>query len=273
MDNTTQSYSKSATVHNYESYSPALEEQIQTRLNKKLDLTDISFRPANGGTVAYLEGWRAISHANETFGFNGWSSEIITFTIDFVDVDLQTQRTSVGVSCIVRVCLKDGTFHEDVGYGIGEGMKGRGMAFEKARKEAVTDALKRTLRIFGDRLGNCAYDKEFLRNVKKSAPSTAASNYANYPNTGIAPNSNCSNDSFNKVSNIGLKNASANKEAKENLVQPIKKMEQEIPINYTPTWKSAKDVSNSHPLPLVNSTNNPPSDFAYDDFPMYDDDY
>lgn len=40
-------------------------------------------------------------------------------------------------------------------------------AYEKARKEAVTDAMKRALRMFGNRLGNCAYDKAFLRHVRQ----------------------------------------------------------------------------------------------------------
>ena len=63
-----------------------------------------------GGQVAYLEGWRAFSYANEIFGFNGWSSEILNFTTDFMDVE--QGRISVGVSCTVRVSLKDGTFHD-----------------------------------------------------------------------------------------------------------------------------------------------------------------
>ena len=40
------------------------------------------------------------------------------------------------------------------------------MAFEKAKKEAATDALKRALRTFGNVLGNCFYDKDYLSRVK-----------------------------------------------------------------------------------------------------------
>ena len=35
--------------------------------------------------MAYIEGWRAISLANEIFGFNGWSHSVTQQTIDFVD--------------------------------------------------------------------------------------------------------------------------------------------------------------------------------------------
>ena len=37
-------------------------------------------------------------------------------------------------------------FHEDIGYGVSEGMRSKALAVEKARKEAVTDALKRALK-------------------------------------------------------------------------------------------------------------------------------
>ena len=37
-------------------------------------------------------------------------------------------------------------FHEDIGYGVSEGMKSKALSLEKARKEAVTDGLKRALK-------------------------------------------------------------------------------------------------------------------------------
>jgi recombination DNA repair RAD52 pathway protein len=48
----------------------------------------------------------------------------------------------------MRVTLKDGTFHEDVGYGDAK-LKGKADSLEKARKQAVSDARKRALRLFG----------------------------------------------------------------------------------------------------------------------------
>lgn len=44
------------------------------------------------------------------------------------------------------ISLQDGIFHEDVGYGVSEGMKSKALSIEKARKEAVTDGLKRALK-------------------------------------------------------------------------------------------------------------------------------
>lgn len=63
--------------------------------------------------------------------------------------------------------LKDGTYHEDIGCGSIENAKSKAQAFEKAKKEAATDAMKRALRSFGNVLGNCLYDKEFLTKVSK----------------------------------------------------------------------------------------------------------
>lgn len=42
--------------------------------------------------------------------------------------------------------LQDGAFHEDVGYGVSEGLKSKALSLEKARKEAVTDGMKRALK-------------------------------------------------------------------------------------------------------------------------------
>lgn len=67
----------------------------------------------------------------------------------------------------MRVTLKDGTYHEDIGYGHIENCKGKAAAFEKAKKEGTTDALKRALRNFGNVLGNCIYDKDYVAKVTK----------------------------------------------------------------------------------------------------------
>jgi DNA repair and recombination protein RAD52 len=114
---------------------------LQSLLNKQLGPEYISSRPgASGQKVHYLAAEKVINLANEVFGFNGWSSAIQNIQIDFVDEN-QSGRISLGLSVIVRVTLKDGTFHEDIGYGHIENCKGKAVAFEKAKKEGTTDAL------------------------------------------------------------------------------------------------------------------------------------
>ncbi|CAG8077006.1 unnamed protein product [Penicillium salamii] len=141
---------------------------LQARLDKKLGPEYISARPgAAGQKVHYLSADKCINLANEVFGFNGWSSSIQTIQIDFVEENQNTGRISLGLSVIMRVTLRDGTFHEDIGYGHIENCKGKAAAFEKAKKEGTTDALKRSLRNFGNVLGNCIYDKDYVSKITK----------------------------------------------------------------------------------------------------------
>ena len=44
-------------------------------------------------------------------------------------------------------------------------MRSKALSLEKARKEAVTDGLKRALKSFGNALGNCLSDKDYVRHV------------------------------------------------------------------------------------------------------------
>ncbi|XP_038636140.1 DNA repair protein RAD52 homolog isoform X5 [Scyliorhinus canicula] len=147
-------------------YTAEEYQAIQNALQRRLGPEYISQRPAGGGQkVCYVEGHRIVSLANEVFGYNGWSHSITQQNVDFVD--LINGKFYVGVSAFVKVQLKDGSFHEDVGYGVSEGLKSKALSLEKARKEAVTDGLKRAMKSFGNVLGNCILDKEYLRLVNK----------------------------------------------------------------------------------------------------------
>lgn len=138
---------------------------ISKELNKRLGPEYISYRQAFNNThIAYIEGWTAINIANRIFGYNGWSSKLRQIKIDYIDEC--NQRYSIGVSAVVRVSLSDGTTREDIGFGSADNQRVKSQAIEKTKKEAVTDALKRALRQFGNALGNCCYDKEFLKDVK-----------------------------------------------------------------------------------------------------------
>ncbi|XP_056656759.1 DNA repair protein RAD52 homolog isoform X2 [Monodelphis domestica] len=141
-------------------------QAIQNALRQRLGPEYISSRQAGGGQkVCYIEGHRVISLANEMFGYNGWAHSITQQNVDFVD--LNNGKFYVGVCAFVRVQLKDGSYHEDVGYGVSEGLKSKALSLEKARKEAVTDGLKRALRCFGNALGNCILDKDYLKSLDK----------------------------------------------------------------------------------------------------------
>ncbi|KAJ1166040.1 hypothetical protein NDU88_006450 [Pleurodeles waltl] len=147
-------------------YTAEEYQAVQNALRQKLGPEYISSRQAGGGQkVCYIEGHRVISLANELFGYNGWSHSVTQQNVDFVD--LNNGKFYVGVCAFVKVQLKDGSYHEDVGYGVSEGLRSKALSLEKARKEAVTDGLKRALKCYGNVLGNCILDKDYLRSVNK----------------------------------------------------------------------------------------------------------
>ena len=106
---------------------------IQAKLNRRLGPEYVSQRPAPGGgpKLTYVEGWKIIGLANEVFGYNGWSSSIMNMTMDFCDMCEETKRYSVGVTAMIKVTLRDGTSHEDVGYGTADNLKSKGAALDK----------------------------------------------------------------------------------------------------------------------------------------------
>lgn len=117
------------------SFSADEADEIKKLLEKKLSKEQIAYRVGPGGRelfihhilhdvekVPYLESWRAIEIANSIFGFSGWSSSVINLSQDYVrfivyifllqmDID-SNGKVSCGVSAVVRVQLKDGSFHE-----------------------------------------------------------------------------------------------------------------------------------------------------------------
>nr|XP_033808214.1 DNA repair protein RAD52 homolog isoform X2 [Geotrypetes seraphini] len=164
-DNTT-SNSSPAVYFGQHRYTAEEYQAVQNALRQRLGPEYISSRQAGGGQkVCYIEGHRVVSLANEMFGYNGWSHSVTQQTVDFVD--LNNGKFYVGVCAFVKVQLKDGAYHEDVGYGVSEGLKSKALSLEKARKEAVTDGLKRAMKCFGNALGNCILDKDYLRSVNK----------------------------------------------------------------------------------------------------------
>ena len=122
------------------------------------------------GGVLYITSCEAIRLANEVFGPDGWSDEIVDRNLDFVDEC--DGRWSVLASAVVRVRAL-GVSHEDVGFGTSQNMRNRFAAIEKASKQAVSDARKRALRLFGERLGNCLYDPKYLDTLRRSRSSSS----------------------------------------------------------------------------------------------------
>jgi DNA repair and recombination protein RAD52 len=170
--------------HRISEYTAQEIATLQSRLERQLGPEYISARAGpSGQKVHYVAAEKCIQLANEVFGFNGWSSSIQNIQVDFVD-EKSDGRVSLGLSVVMRVSLRDGTYHEDIGYGQIENCKSKATAFEKAKKEGTTDGLKRALRNFGNVLGNCIYDKEYLKKVVRIKPTPVRFDEANLHRAG-----------------------------------------------------------------------------------------
>ena len=105
---------------------------------------------------AYLEGHAAIDQANRIFGFGGWGYELVgDVTLrESESVDAKTgEATRIrAYSATVRVTVPGSPPRTDVGFQalVEDTVEGHETAF----KGAVTDALKRALRGYGEQFGN-----------------------------------------------------------------------------------------------------------------------
>ena len=135
-------------------------EEVAKLLNNGTPAQLVTKRQGPSNTILYyIEGQNAFRIANSIFGYDGWSTLVRSFNIE------QTGNPTIAVAC-VRVTLKNGAYHEDMGVGIGTGgnMSAR---MDTAIKSAITDGTKRALRMFGDILGNSLYQKRYLNLISK----------------------------------------------------------------------------------------------------------
>ncbi len=135
------------------------ETQVRA-LSAKLSPKHVRTRQANGLTLSYIEGWRAIAEANRIFGFDAWDRQ--TMANKCVWEGPWQGRHACSYVARVRVRVRAGDVvicREGCGSGHGKGVT-PGEAHESALKEAETDAMKRALATFGNPFGLALYDKE-----------------------------------------------------------------------------------------------------------------
>ncbi|MBV5322183.1 MAG: RAD52 family DNA repair protein [Sulfuricurvum sp.] len=137
-----------------------LNEKIIQVLSYDLDPSRIKTREKGSVSLSYLEGFDIIDTANKIFGYGHWSYSVST--LEHVSQETnEKQNLVVGYKAIVSLTVYDHlhTKHvsrEDVGFGTGIA-KSLADAHEGGAKEAVTDALKRCFRSFGNQFGNSLY--------------------------------------------------------------------------------------------------------------------
>ena len=148
-------------------------DKASVELSKKLNPSNVQPPKQFGPKGSYIEGWLAIQEANRIFGFGGWSYTILDCKAVMESArqigkgDRAKDGFGVTYVATVRVTVGDVT-RDDVGSGHGYDVD-LGLAHESAIKESVTDALKRSLRSFGNPFGLALYDKS-RENVGVDAP-------------------------------------------------------------------------------------------------------
>ena len=137
------------------------EKQLQV-LKCDIEPSRIKSRDKGNISLSYLEGFDLMETANKIFGFGNWS-----YTISSLEQVSQETNTNQNLilcyKAIIRLTVYGLDFNkqvtkEDVGFGTGIS-KMLSEAHEGGAKEAVTDALKRAMRSFGNQFGNSLYDK------------------------------------------------------------------------------------------------------------------
>lgn len=146
-------------------------QAITPHLTAKLDPAHVKPAKAYGPKGDYIEGWHAMAEANRIFGFGAWSYVVQSCVCVHQGAREigKDKKPGYGVTytATVRVTVGE-VIREDVGAGHGYDVD-CGLAHESAIKEAVTDALKRALRGFGNPFGLALYDKS-RENVGVDAP-------------------------------------------------------------------------------------------------------
>ncbi|MGJ0338595.1 Rad52/Rad22 family DNA repair protein [Aliarcobacter cryaerophilus] len=152
-------------------------------LNQELDSSRIKTRDKGNISLSYIEGHDVIETANKIFGFGNWSYSISKLE-QVSQEQNQNQNQVICYKAIVQVLVHSENHtqelsREDVGFGTGVA-KTQADAHEGAAKEAVTDALKRAMRSFGNQFGNSLYDKSRLIRTNEQANNESKPQQTNY---------------------------------------------------------------------------------------------
>ena len=192
-------------------------------LTQELDSNRIKTREKGNINLSYIEGFDVIDTANRVFGFGNWSYSISK--LDQVSQEVnQNQNNVVCYKAVVQIQIHN-TNHtldvnrQDVGFGTGVA-KSLADAHEGAAKEAVTDAIKRCFRSFGNQFGNSLYDKtknhqnqdssyQQNQNYNQRPPQNKQQQQQPYQNPNQTRNIQQNNSSFNQYEyqslfNLGL---------------------------------------------------------------------
>ena len=170
-----------------------INDQQTKALSSELSADRIKVRDKANIKLSYLEGFDIIDTANNIFGSGGWAYTISSLEQVSQEVNAN-QNVVVCYKAIVKVDVYDIDHNtmisrQDVGFGTGVA-RNLADAHENSAKEAVTDALKRSLRSFGNQFGNSLYDKSksVAQNTPSNMPNAPANQNAGFGQNQAIPN-------------------------------------------------------------------------------------
>ena len=169
-------------------------DQQTKALQSELSTDRIKVRDKANIKLSYLEGFDIIDTANNIFGYGNWAYTISSLEQVSQEVNAN-QNVVICYKAIVKVDVYDidhSTMisRQDVGFGTGVA-RNLADAHENSAKEAVTDALKRSLRSFGNQFGNSLYDKSKIvaqNNAPSNIPNAPANQNAGFGQNQAIPN-------------------------------------------------------------------------------------
>ena len=186
-------------------------DKQQQVLAYELDSSRIKSRSKGNISLSYLEGFDIIETANKIFGYGNWSYSITK--LEQVSQELnQNQNHVICYKAVISVTVFDMTHtknvsREDVGFGTGIA-KTLADAHESGAKEAVTDAIKRAMRSFGNQFGNSLYDKSRqhqTQNYQQTQPAQIPQQQYQQPQTQVPQQmQNHTPQDYASLYNLGL---------------------------------------------------------------------
>jgi len=159
------------------------KEQIES-LEQELDSSRIKSREKGNIQLSYIEAHDFITTANRIFGYGRWEYSLSSLEVASEEIN-QNQNHSISYRAVVKLSIYDENHlqkvcREDVGFGSGIA-KTLADAHESGAKEAVTDALKRAMRSFGNQFGNSLYDKSRNHQMNQQPQNNQSQNQTSYP--------------------------------------------------------------------------------------------
>ena len=226
--------------------------------SSRVKTREIKTREQGNISLSYIEGFDVIDTANLIFGYGNWSY-LISSLNQVSQEQNHNQNYVVCYKAVVKLIVKDenhtkSTSRQDVGFGTGTA-KTLADSHENAGKEAVTDALKRAMRSFGNQFGNSLYDKSRNQNN----PQMQNSNYQQNQNYNQKPPQNNQqqqpyqngNGSNRNINNVNQKPIQHNQQQQQSF-QNNQSFDQ---YEYQPLYNLGLDVQEQNGFLIVTGEN------------------